>query len=453
MMRLILNAINGRYLREIPDNAERDTEYVEAAVAYAAGEPLLFNWCLEKGIPLRFWGRFDETLPVSLSILRNFLQRRDPNFTCKLLTHFHAKVIWWHGVGAYVGSANFTDPAWYGNIEAGCFFDEAELIASAMDVQLRAFFLCIDRVASPLTAELYKAMEDRAAELKELRGKDRDAKTQFMATPSLKQWNGLLHVSARSASDSQRKAFLDEWHRTLQILRDIGIVASSEKHRPPWIPPDVSSGAQADQFLHAYYYSHVVGEDRRSHFEEMFEENRLNPARALNDAMIWWHELKVPPSSETKMLLEWAPFLRDALAPDTLLTLSGEQFSAICHRVWSIQDHARRMPNVILNLPGDRKYSVLEKTDALAQFLFSRRSQNGASVLQVIYHVLYDGAQGDVPARLWEAISDSAWRIEHLGISALGELVGWALPDIFPPRNNRTSKSLRALGFSVEVHG
>ena len=32
-MRMILNGINGRYLREIPDNAAQDTELVEAAVA------------------------------------------------------------------------------------------------------------------------------------------------------------------------------------------------------------------------------------------------------------------------------------------------------------------------------------------------------------------------------------------------------------------------------------
>jgi NAD(P)-dependent dehydrogenase (short-subunit alcohol dehydrogenase family) len=58
-----------------------------------------------------------------------------------------------------------------------------------------------------------------------------------------------------------------------------------------------------------------------------------------------------------------------------------------------------------------------------------------------------------VPDRLWEAIAADAWRIEHFGISALGELVGWALPESYPPRNNRTSKSLRSLGFPVIAHG
>src|ERR1700744_5692228 len=110
-MRLILNGINGKYLREIPDNFAADTDLVEAAVAYATNEDLLFEWCWNNRIPLRFWARFDETVPVRIDILKLFLDRRSPNFVCKMLRRFHATVIWWHGVGAYIGSANFTDSA------------------------------------------------------------------------------------------------------------------------------------------------------------------------------------------------------------------------------------------------------------------------------------------------------------------------------------------------------
>ena len=39
-MKLILNGINGRYLREITENATGQTEYVEAAVAYVTDESL-----------------------------------------------------------------------------------------------------------------------------------------------------------------------------------------------------------------------------------------------------------------------------------------------------------------------------------------------------------------------------------------------------------------------------
>jgi hypothetical protein len=56
-----------------------------------------------------------------------------------------------------------------------------------------------------------------------------------------------------------------------------------------------------------------------------------------------------------------------------------------------------------------------------------------------------------LPERLWQAVTDPKWKIDGLRISALGELVGWALPDRFPPRNGRTSKSLRSLGWTAAV--
>lgn len=453
VLRLILNGINGRYLREITDNAAKTTDYVEAAVAYATDETLLFDWCWNNNIPLRFWGRFDDSVPVAVRILRSFLTRKSPNFACKLLTHFHAKVIWWHGVGAYVGSANLSDPAWYGNIEAGCFFDETEMEASAIDIQLRAFFRRIDENASPLTEELFKVIEDRAKELERLAEQDRNQRERFRRTTVIKQWKGLLREGANTAAERQKNAFLNEWYSTLQTLRDIGSRISEDKNRPAWLPKDIPAGAQADQFLHAHYYNNVIDVERRSRFAEHYEMNKGNPERALRRAIDWWRSQPAPPSNEDRMLLEWAPFLRESLSSERVLQLSEGEFEEVCQRVWSIQDHGRRVSNVTLNLPGDRRHDMATKTEALAKFLFSRRSKNGSNVLEVINYLLYGGSDEALPTRLWECTTDGPWRIEHLGISALGELIGWALPNRFPPRNNRTSKSLRSLGFPVDVHG
>jgi hypothetical protein len=73
------------------------------------------------------------------------------------------------------------------------------------------------------------------------------------------------------------------------------------------------------------------------------------------------------------------------------------------------------------------------------------------SVLDVLNYVLYGGSAYNLAGRLWEAIASSRYKIDHLGISAVGEIVGWALPDKFPPRNGSTSKALRSLGFDVQV--
>lgn len=37
-------------------------------------------------------------------------------------------------------------------------------------------------------------------------------------------------------------------------------------------------------------------------------------------------------------------------------------------------------------------------------------------------------------------------------MNSLGEIVGWAMPDRYPPRNGRSSRALRSLGFDVQVH-
>ncbi len=126
-MRLILGGINGHYLRNITENSAAETEEVLAAVAYAADSSLLFDWCWNNKIPLKFWGRLDDTVAVTTNILRTFLDRKSQLYVCKLVQCHHAKVIWWRGVGMYVGSANLTGSAWYRNVEAGCFFDESEI--------------------------------------------------------------------------------------------------------------------------------------------------------------------------------------------------------------------------------------------------------------------------------------------------------------------------------------
>ncbi|MBS3650041.1 hypothetical protein KEU06_15625 [Pseudaminobacter sp. 19-2017] len=104
-LELLLNGINGTYLRSILLNAEKRTHRVDAAVAYATENDLLFDWCWDQKLPLRFWGRFDESVPVAIPVLKKFLDKRSGRYVCKLVRNFHPKVIWWRGYGAYIGSA------------------------------------------------------------------------------------------------------------------------------------------------------------------------------------------------------------------------------------------------------------------------------------------------------------------------------------------------------------
>jgi hypothetical protein len=54
IMRLIMGGINGDYLLNITLQCAADTEQVLAAVAYATDASLLFDWCWENKIPLKF---------------------------------------------------------------------------------------------------------------------------------------------------------------------------------------------------------------------------------------------------------------------------------------------------------------------------------------------------------------------------------------------------------------
>ena len=96
-MRLIMGAINGHYLREITQRAVGNTEKVSAAVAYAADTSLLFNWCLDHNIPLKFYGRLDPDVAVKVPTLQTFISRRSAKFACSLVHRHHAQGIWVHG--------------------------------------------------------------------------------------------------------------------------------------------------------------------------------------------------------------------------------------------------------------------------------------------------------------------------------------------------------------------
>lgn len=446
-MRLIMGGINGQYLRNITENYARQTEEVLAAVAYAADGSLLFDWCWDNKIPLKFFGRLDAAVAVSIPILENFLQRKSASFMCRLVQHHHAKLIWWRGVGIYIGSANLTGSAWYKNIEAGCFFSEEE-VDDAMASDVMAMFKVLEEHSTPLTEELVREMKHRERLLNGATPNTRE----FWGSPSFTKWDGLVQTGPASANTQRRADFLREWHSTLQDLRNIGAVVSQSENRPAWVRSEAPAGAQADQFLHAHYYQRTF-DGRKANYAAFFEANRNRRADALAEALTWWHQLPVAPSSEAEMLNKTAPFLQAALSEERVRTMDYGGFRDICMGIHAIKDYARRVPNKAVSLPDNgTRYSIPEKVTALSRRIWDDRSSNGTRVRELIHHILYEGSEEQLPERLWQGVSDAKWKIDGLGISALGELVGWALPDRFPPRNGRTSKALRSLGYDVTVH-
>lgn len=446
-MQLMMGGINGNYLRNITENAAGETQEVLAAVAYATDSALLFEWCWANEIPLKFYGRLDDGVAVSTSILSSFLSRKSARFQCRLVQHHHAKVIWWREYGLYIGSANLTQSAWYNNVEAGCFFPEAE-ITDEMAADILDLFEVLDRNSTPLTDELLAVMQSRAKRI----AATMPSAEEFWKSPSIKTWPALSYATKKNSSDRQRKEFLEEWHATLQLLRDIGERVSLPENRPLWVSDDAPTGAQADQFLHAHYYQRTF-EKRKALYFDFYERNKSDPDAALADAISWWRSLPKAPWEEDKMLNQTAPMLRSALSRDAIENLTYEKFREICIGVHAIKDYARRVSNRSVGLlDNGTKYNIPQKVDALSKRIWDGKSAGGHSVQQLLEFILYVGPEAQLPERLWLAVRDPKWKIEGLGVSALGELVGWAIPERFPPRNGRTSKSLKSLGFDVKIH-
>ena len=453
-MKFVAGALNGKSLLEIHLRAIDRCDAVKAAVAYAKGEDRIIDDCLRKRIPLFFWGRYDPSVPVALPILKRFLDARSPGLVCKLIPNiFHPKVIWWQGAGVYIGSANLTANGWFGNIEAGIYLKDSELADQSIDEELDFFFAEINRRSYSLTAEIYNFLEKHFQLYNEACRQKYLIEKQFnLNNRGLPPLLPLFDVNVNVLPNERMRVFTAEWSKTLQELRNIGDRVSSDNYRPNWIDKSVPKGVQADQFLHAFYYN-KVREGVRSRHHEFHEKNKLAPEQALVEAMTWWSSLNAPPSGENVTIEEWAPFLRNSLTKDNLPNLKKDDFVQVCEKIHALRDHALRVRKETLGLPANSEAMEREeRIELLGQWLYEQRSPEGETVLNTINFILYGGPPANLPNRIWDAISTDKWRIPHFGISTIGEIVGWALPDDFPPRNGRTSKALYAIGYQVAVH-
>ena len=156
--------------------------------------------------------------------------------------------------------------------------------------------------------------------------------------------------------------------------------------------------------------------------------------------------------------------MKKALTAKTLDALKGKEKRYDVHDLHCpglsvrVSENGRKVFSVKFRFGLEQKrvtlgvYTIPQKLDALTAHIWNSKAENGSSVTGVITYILYGGPDDLLPERRWEAVADPKWKLECMGISAYGELVGWAMPDKFPPRNGRTSKALRSLGYDVQVH-
>lgn len=109
--------------------------------------------------------------------------------------------------------------------------------------------------------------------------------------------------------------------------------------------------------------------------------------------------------------------------------------------------------DILAGLLGDDAYNDGDKMHKGARFVYRSRSAEGRNILETLNYLLYSGPAQDLVLRLWEVYTSPKWRIPHFCLSSLGELVGWAMPDRYCPRNGRTNKALYALGYKITLYG
>ncbi|MES2208498.1 MAG: phospholipase D-like domain-containing protein [Pseudomonadota bacterium] len=452
-MKLIANAVNKNFMQSILPSVDDEVDGVLAAIAYGENsnteEYDFIGNCLSNHYRLDIWMRYDHTVPVSVPLLKRLLRHHKDNIFCKLIPdQLHSKIIWWKGYGAYIGSANLTERAWISNIESGLFLTESDLHRDNLNIELDQFFYELMNIEQsyPLNEEIIKEMESF-----ELQNRTFDKlKKELSGKRNIPIWNGLTSYDKEKMDDRRKESFRREWHETLTELRSIG--KRLEEHKPKWIKENISISWQIDQFLHAYYYNKVA---RLEPVEKCFARNSNDPQGAVTHALKWWENTEDAPSNENETFDISAPLIRNYLAQDKILNVTADQFTQICASTHATLDHLIKIRLSTLGKPELEHLSRNERIPLFANWLFNKKNAKGMSILELLNYVLYGGKHLDLWERLYTASHNSQYTFPHYGINSIAELVGWALPDIepiLPPRNGRTSKALRALGFDVTIY-
>ena len=399
-MELVTGFSNPPRLEALNKAAMSECDSVDAAVAYVTSErsSSLIDSCMKNSVKLTLWARYDYTMPVSVAVPERFLNKRSPDFTISIVPDiFHPKVIWWHGFGVYIGSANLTARAWSGGIEAGVFLTEAEIVQQGLDDQLTDFFQRVDAHSYPVTDEFLAHVLEMGKRNESLNREEANAQKRFDEARKqlgIGKLSSLFDVTRKPSADRQREAFLKEWNATLQILRVIA--KRVVDFRPAWIREDAPAGAQADQFLHAYYYKRV--KKGSENVQRLFLENRHSSETALQEALNWWRALADSPD-EKQMLEVRLPELRDLLRRDRVRSLNREELAGVCLRVHAIYNHARQASYDSLGLvEPNEPMKAQERVREFGRWLFDQRSPKGWTALETIYHVLYGGSDDEIPA-------------------------------------------------------
>lgn len=458
-MQIVMGELNGiRLINLMSDAAAGQCTRVTAAVAYATDGTPFFEHCRENKIFLDFYGLLDESAAVSVPVLEKMLRAGPLVVSPRLIKgHFHSKVIWWHGYGAYIGSANLTSNAWYTNVECGVFFPENEIIGHPIEENLNAQFEYLRAVSAPVTDELVRALGKLQSAKSRVLVAQRALSSEFeKLTEGFPPHLGLTayRQSPRVADFNQ---FTTEWTQTLQLIRGLSEDFKKLEKRPKWVDADADPTVHFDQFLQAYYHV-CIRDDHQDEgnvksvesVNQAHERNKHNKEAALRAAAEWWAALPSAPHGEDNFIKTISPMMKRRFSHSELRAWSVRDFKEVFSQVHAFRAHARQIKKSTLGLNSADSISRNERSDIVAEWMWNQpREASQKHILELLNFLVWGNTPSNVVERLWRVTHDKVWRYDHLGPSTLGEAIGWARPDLCPPRNNRTNKALKALGHAV----
>ncbi len=444
-MELIGNTLNGRYFPEILRRANNENlEFIRAAVAYTTKPSPLIELAKSRRVTLQLYTLFDGDGFPPRPVLKRFIEETGPGIQLFVTRdYFHTKIYWFGGVGVYIGSANLTDNGWHANLECGVWFDQHDILEQNLEAQLHPMF---DTIASRCTAaapdhmllidKLASSRADLSRQRKEFEG---------MATKMLITLPGQHSPIDPTKEGSMKATFITEWESTLTILKKI-MDFSCTRSRPTWVHQDTHAAFVQDQATEHWYHENIrtVGQDQ---IEILHQINRNRSELALEQLFDQWATLA--PQDKTVFWTNEAPRLLQAcLTPQALAQMNVGIIETLLRHSHSMRETVRHLSRHTLMVAGSTEFEMEDRFRPFAQILASTRNAQGHGLGDVLLYVIWGDAKTPRCAeRVWDALYDPAWKFPYIAEHTLNELIGYARPDEFPPRNNRVRRTLRALGF------
>lgn len=447
-MKLIAGHLNNELLESLHSSHTANATSIVVAVAYADNHFLgLLNEAAKHDVPVTFYGRYDEKMPVKLPVINWFLDRMHlKHMECMLVPDFyHPKIIWWKGRGAYIGSANLGHRAWFDNVEIGTFFTEKDLQEQGMHGELEAVVGRIRERAFTINDDLRKSMKLMADADSELDKAEEVHQKKFEKVRWIPKGKPLVGGTQYAASNKIRD-YERTRHEILVLMGKLGDKLINPENRPGWMPADTPRFLQVDQFLYAY--DEQFPKNGRS-IKEIEAANALRHEDAVAEAIAWWRDGQYNAAEMRKQVETIYPLVRESFGRDRLLQLTQNDFVDAFTRIHAVQERARNRSNESLGMAKGQP--AAERLRRHAEQIFKQESKGGKSVLQMLDYVLWGDSVASHNQRIYDGSNHATWAMPEIRVSTLSDIFGWVRPDSFPPINGRTVKALRLLGFQFEA--